>query len=168
MGVGYWWGARLACMRDSLVKHVMISSLNSRLKVSFNINFSRELLTTDATRCAYLLFSPYMHNYNDATCIQILKSHLPAMGPTNRILIDEKTLPDDKPKVSAPSVEYTVALSLAMKALFDAQERREAHWRRLMEQVGLEIVEIRKFTRYDDISDHSQKEVRLLAVVDSR
>ncbi|KAH6644812.1 putative sterigmatocystin 8-O-methyltransferase precursor [Boeremia exigua] len=51
---------------------------------------------------------------------------------------------------SASSTEYTAALSLAMKAMFDAQERRESHWRWLVDQAGMEVVEIRRFSEFFD------------------
>lgn len=65
-------------------------------------------------------------------------------------MLDDKVLPDEKPPSGMPGVEYTAALSIAMKVMFDAQERREAHWRRLLEGAGLEIRDIRKFTQFDD------------------
>lgn len=97
-------------------------------------------------------FRQILHNFDDDTCIQILQMHLPALlnSPDSRIYIDDKTLPDQKPDAGAPGVEYTAALSLAMKAMFDAQERKEKHWRWLLDQAGMEIVEIRKFTKFDD------------------
>lgn len=97
-------------------------------------------------------FRQILHNFDDTTCIQILQMHLPALlnNPDSRIYIDDKTLPDEKPDAGAPGVEYTAALSLAMKAMFDAQERREKHWRWIIDQAGLEVVEIRKFTKFDD------------------
>ena len=93
-----------------------------------------------------------LHNFDDTTCIHILQMHLPALrhNPESRVYIDEKTIPDEKPDASAPGVEYSAALSLAMKAMFDAQERREKHWRWIIDQAGLEVVEIRKFTKFDD------------------
>jgi hypothetical protein len=91
-----------------------------------------------------------MHNYDDTTCVQILRSHVNAMGLESRILIDDKVLPDEKLAANTVGVEYTAALSLAMKAMFDAQERREKHWRTLLDQGGMELVEIRRFTKFDD------------------
>jgi hypothetical protein len=91
-----------------------------------------------------------MHNYDDATCVRILRSHLGAMGPESRIFIDDKVLPEGVTVANAPGVEYTAALSLAMKAMFDAQERRERHWRKLIDQSGMEVVEIRRFTKFND------------------
>lgn len=52
--------------------------------------------------------------------------------------------------MGTPGVEYTAALSIAMKVMFDAQERREAHWLRLLDDAGLEIKDIRKYTKFDD------------------
>jgi hypothetical protein len=91
-----------------------------------------------------------MHNYDDATCVQILKLHLSAMGPESRIFIDDKVLPDEKLAANALGVEYLAGLSLIMKALFDAQERREKHWRKLIDEGGMEVVEIRRFTEFGD------------------
>lgn len=91
-----------------------------------------------------------MHNFDDETCIRILKSQIPAMGPNSIIVIDDKVLPDSKPPPGTPDVEYTAGLSLAMKVMFDALERREAHWRELLASAGLETREIRKFTKFDD------------------
>lgn len=95
-------------------------------------------------------FRQIIHNFDDETCIRILKAQLPALGPHSIIVLDDKVLPDEKPPPGTPGVEYTAALSIAMKVMFDAQERREAHWRRLLEAAGLEIRDIRKFTRFDD------------------
>lgn len=91
-----------------------------------------------------------MHNNDDETCIRILQSHIPALGPNSVIIIDDKTLPDEKPPQGTPGVEYTAGLGLAMKVMFDAQERREAHWRELLGKAGLVIKDIRKFTKFQD------------------
>ncbi|KAK8024959.1 S-adenosyl-L-methionine-dependent methyltransferase [Apiospora arundinis] len=95
-------------------------------------------------------FRQIMHNYDDEICITILKAHLDAMGKNSVILIDDKVLPDEKPPADSPGVEYTAALSLAMKVMFDAMERRETHWRDLLRRAGLVIQDIRKFTKFDD------------------
>ena len=129
-----------------------MTSLQTSLSIlslsTFTTNPS--VLTCPDARAYY--FRQILHNFDDDTCIQILQMHLPALlnNPNSRIYIDDKTLPDEKPDAGAPGVEYTAALSLAMKAMFDAQERREKHWRWLLDQAGMEIVEIRKFTKFDD------------------
>lgn len=94
-------------------------------------------------------FRQIMHNF-DETCIRILQAQLPALGPRSMVVLDDKVLPDEKPPAGTPGVEYTAALGIAMKVMFDAQERREAHWRRLVGAAGLEVREIRKFTQFDD------------------
>lgn len=72
------------------------------------------------------------------------------MDEKSVIAIDDKVLPDDKPQPDTPGVEYQSGLSLAMLMFFNAQERREAHWRRLLTRAGLVIKDIRKFTRLED------------------
>ncbi|KAF5699041.1 O-methyltransferase family 2 [Fusarium mundagurra] len=94
-------------------------------------------------------FRQIMHNNDDATCLRILRSHVLAMGQKSVIVIDEKALPDYAPKGN-PATEYTAALSLLMKAVFNAQERHERHWRELLNQVGLIVRGIRRFTKFDD------------------
>ncbi|UPX16343.1 uncharacterized protein EKO05_0006751 [Ascochyta rabiei] len=91
-------------------------------------------------------------NYDDDTCIHILQMHLPALqhSPDSRLYIIDKVLPDAKPPATAPGTEYTAALSLATKAVFDAQERREKHWRWLVDQAGLDVLEMRRFTQFND------------------
>lgn len=95
-------------------------------------------------------FRQIIHNYDDESCVRILKAHISALGPDSVIVLDDKVLPDEKPPADTPGVEYTAALSIAMKVMFDAQERREAHWRRLLDEAGLEIKDIRKYTKFDD------------------
>ena len=92
-----------------------------------------------------------LHNNHDDTCIQILQSTLPAMNPDTSILvIDDKVLPDHKPDPTCPGVEYNTGLSLAMLMFFNAQERREAHWRRLLARAGLVVRDIRRYSPTDD------------------
>ncbi|KHO01575.1 O-methyltransferase, family 2 [Metarhizium album ARSEF 1941] len=74
----------------------------------------------------------------------------PGHGSRSTIVIDEKALPDTKHTWRTPGVEYTAALGICMKVLFDAQERREAQWRELLAQAGLVIQDIRRFTRFED------------------
>ncbi|KAJ6786706.1 hypothetical protein PWT90_10579 [Aphanocladium album] len=95
-------------------------------------------------------FRQIMHNNDDDTCVRILRSQLPAMSADSVIIIDDKCLSDDKPPQDAPGVEYTAGLSIAMEVMFNAQERREAHWRELLPKAGLVIKDIRKFTKFED------------------
>lgn len=104
-------------------------------------------IRTDA--CVYY-FRQILHNNTDEDCVRIVRSHLPAMGPRSRVVIDEKCLPDEKPPPDAPGVDYTASLSLGMKVIFNAQERREAHWRRLLGGAGLVVEDVRRFTANHD------------------
>ncbi|KAM3427705.1 hypothetical protein NHJ13734_008887 [Beauveria thailandica] len=125
--------------------------LERALKVDGMEKMSYDYLTEQPVKnaCVYY-FRQIMHNNDDATCIRILQSQLPAMGPSSVIVIDDKCLSDDKPPQDAPGVEYTAALSIAMKVMFNAQERREAHWRALLSEVGLAIKDVRRFTKFED------------------
>ncbi|KAF3035180.1 hypothetical protein E8E11_002421 [Didymella keratinophila] len=101
-------------------------------------------------------FRQILHNYNDDTCIQILQMHLPALldNLLSRLYIDEKVLPDETSDLAsteeAASAEHNAALSLAMTAVFGAQERKEKKWRWLLDQAGMEVLDIRKFTDLGD------------------
>jgi hypothetical protein len=95
-------------------------------------------------------FRQIMHNNNDETCLQILRTTADAMDEKSAIIIDDKCLSNDKPPPDAPGVEYKTSLNLAMLAMFNAQERYETHWRQLIAQTDLEIRDIRKFTQFED------------------
>jgi hypothetical protein len=70
------------------------------------------------------------------------------MDSSSVILIDDKVLPDEKPPGGA--VEYTAGLSLAMLVMFNAVERHERQWRKLLGDAGFEIQAIKKFTHFGD------------------
>lgn len=109
-----------------------------------------EPVESDRLGARVYYFRQILHNFDDDACVRILESQISALGPDSIIVIDDKVLPDDKPAVGTPGIEYTAALSIAMKVMFDAQERRESSLRRLLDQAGLQIKDIRKFTRFDD------------------
>ncbi|KAL1987270.1 hypothetical protein VTN96DRAFT_4298 [Rasamsonia emersonii] len=94
-------------------------------------------------------FRQIMHNNDDETCVRILQSQAPAMDKSSVILIDEKVLPDEKPALTEGNW-YTSALNLAMVAMFNALERREAQWRKLLADAGFEILAIKTFTDFRD------------------
>lgn len=110
--------------------------------------------------CVYY-FRQILHNFDDAACVRILESQIPALSPNSVVVVDDKVLPDNKPPVGTPGIEYTAALNISMKVMFDAQERRETRWRSLLDQAGLEIKGIRKFTRFDDAVILATKKPRL-------
>ncbi|CAN8101585.1 unnamed protein product [Discula destructiva] len=47
-------------------------------------------------------FRQIIHNFDDETCIRILRAQLPALGPNSIIVLDAKVLPDEKPPPGAP------------------------------------------------------------------
>lgn len=110
----------------------------------------RKSAESDRLGARVYYFRQIIHNFDDAACVRILESQVPALGPDSVIVIDDKVLSDSKPPAGTPGIEYTAALNIAMKVMFDAQERRETHWRKLLDQAGLRIKDIRKYTRFDD------------------
>lgn len=107
-------------------------------------------IVSDRLGARVYYFRQTLHNFDDDACVRILKSQISALGPDSVVVIDDKVLPDDKPAAETPGIEYTAALSIATKVMFDAQERRENSLRRLLDEAGLQIKDIRKFTRFDD------------------
>lgn len=139
------WKGRRKCL--------MTFSQNSQSKVGYGPEDSdcdRNRGNADRSGARVYDFRQILHNFDDAACVRILESQTPALGPDSVVVIDDKVLPDGKPPATTPGVEYTAALSIAMKVMFDAQERRETHWRWLLNQAGLQAKDIRTFTRFDD------------------
>lgn len=69
------------------------------------------------------------------------------MTSSSVILIDEKVLPDERPGGVS---EYAAGLGLCMLAMFNAVERRESQWRKLLNGAGFEIKLIKRFTDFGD------------------
>ena len=78
--------------------------------------------------------------------------HLPALyhNSDSRLYINDKVLPDEKPDASSSRGEDSPTRSPAMTALSGGQERHERKWRWLLDQAGMEVVEIRKYMEHDD------------------
>ncbi|KAJ8120520.1 hypothetical protein ONZ43_g2791 [Nemania bipapillata] len=86
-----------------------------------------------------------LHDWPDHKCVEILKNIKPAMTKDSRILIDEMVLPER----AAPW--RATQLDLAMSSCFAAMERSRADWDSLLEQAGLKILKIWKYT--DQLDD---------------
>lgn len=97
-----------------------------------------------------LYFRQIFHNNDDETCKKILRAQLSAMDSNTVLVIDDKVLPDRELTTDSVDSEYQASLSLVMRTLFNSQERREAHWRRLVGEAGLVVRDIRKYTEFDD------------------
>lgn len=91
-------------------------------------------------------FRYVFHNCSDETGLRIIRNHIPAMGPKSVMVIDENVLPDDKPAPGTPGAEASAGLSLAMKMIFNSQERRKGQWQTLFQGSGLAIKDIRQYT----------------------
>lgn len=118
---------------------------------------SRDILLTIRTLCVaaktearVYFFRQILHNNSDDACIRILQAQLPALGDNSVVIINEKVLPEKKPRHDDIGIEYTSGLSIHMMALFKSCERREDQWRQILSRAGFEVREVRIYTRYHD------------------
>lgn len=82
---------------------------------------------------AYLL-SRILHDWDDETCVRVLRSCARAMTPSSRLLVVEKVLPDDdEPHLGK-------RLDLIMAALTRGRERTAAEYAELLAAAGLRTV----------------------------
>ena len=128
-------------------------SSSSSIQVPFYQTHSKFIMSLYADARVYY-FRAVFHNNDDAACLKILESTIPAMGENSVIVIDDKVLPDDKMTPGSiekgAGAEYGSAVSLAMMMIFKSQERRAAHWRKLIGEAELVVREIREFTHLGD------------------
>lgn len=81
-----------------------------------------------------------LHDYPDDKCLVILKNLITAMSKDSMILIDEMVLPNSNVHWQATRIDLTLMASLA------SVERTKAQWQALLDQAGLEIVNIYTYT----------------------
>lgn len=82
---------------------------------------------------AYYLHS-VLHDWDDASCLQILHNIVPAMTPGHsKLLINENVVPDFGAAWPITSMDWL------MMALGAVKERTERQWRGLLQQAGLEV-----------------------------
>ncbi|KAF6226881.1 hypothetical protein HO133_008322 [Letharia lupina] len=94
----------------------------------------REKLTgRDLGARAYYLHS-VLHDWDDASCLKILRNVVPAMRPGySKLLINENVVPDVGAAWSITSMDWL------MMALGAVRERTEKQWRGLLGQAGLKV-----------------------------
>ena len=105
-----------------------------------------------------------LHDYPDEKCIRILHHIMAAMDQNSVILIDEMVMPNRDPSWyahhSSLAIEGDPAHRLdrkatqvdwTMMAALAAMERSEKQWYALMEQAGLKIQNIYRYT--EDVQD---------------
>ena len=98
-----------------------------------------------------------LHSHNDEVAMRILKAQLPAMSADSVLLIDDKVIPDEK-VLGEPSVLSATEFSLTMFAMFKAVERREAQWRKLLDDAGLKAESFKRYSEdYDCVIFASKK-----------
>lgn len=83
------------------------------------------------------LFRSVCHDWDDEKSEKLLSNTVAAMDPAySRLLIDEWVLPDEGVPLKSASMDCNMML------LFDACERTRMQWEKLLDDVGLEIVDI--------------------------
>ncbi|KPI40484.1 Demethylsterigmatocystin 6-O-methyltransferase [Cyphellophora attinorum] len=81
-------------------------------------------------------FGGIFHDWSDAQALSILRNVAAAMSPVSRIIIDEMPLPDEKASLSL--VQYDLLMMINVNGI----ERTFGHYRELLSQAGLEIVDV--------------------------
>jgi hypothetical protein len=79
-----------------------------------------------------------MHDYQDATCVKILKNTALAMGPGSRVLIGELLVPARAPLGSDLAPYW---MDIAMLAI-GGKERSEKDFAKILQAAGLRLVKI--------------------------
>lgn len=81
------------------------------------------------------LFRHIFHNWSDGVVANILQNTVAAMGSKSRLVIVDLVLPD------SGASPYAAFLDLSMMA-FGGMERTEAHWRKILQEAGLQVQRI--------------------------
>ncbi|KAJ6094940.1 S-adenosyl-L-methionine-dependent methyltransferase [Penicillium canescens] len=101
-----------------------------------------------AARAYFIQF--VLLNWTDDDCVRILASQAPAMGPDSVLMIVDYVQGhrwETKGELPEPDL-WTPAAALAARACHNAVGRSGADYRELLERAGLELTEIRVFTKF--------------------
>ncbi|KAF1348231.1 hypothetical protein EJ07DRAFT_185140 [Lizonia empirigonia] len=94
-------------------------------------------------------FGHVLRRYDDDAAIHILQMQLPALQAAHsRVYIDERVLVDGNGEGNGG--EDAAARSVVGWAVWGARERGERRWRWLLDQAGMEVLEIRRLGGMDD------------------
>lgn len=90
-------------------------------------------------------FGHVLRRYDDDTAIHILQMQLPALREAHsRLYIDERVLEDGE------GGEDAAARGVVGWAVWGVGERSEKRWRWLLDQAGMEVLEVRRLGGMDD------------------
>ncbi|ORY14346.1 S-adenosyl-L-methionine-dependent methyltransferase [Clohesyomyces aquaticus] len=90
-------------------------------------------------RAKFYYLRHILHDWQNEDCVKILKAIVPAMASESRIVIDEVVLPDMNVPWQAAYMDITMMASLG------GMERSKAEWEKLMDEAGLEILNIHRY-----------------------
>lgn len=80
-----------------------------------------------------------LHDWNDENAATILRNIVPAMGERSKIRMDEMVMP-------TKGVHWCSAMfDLNMYIMQGSMERNEEQWKRVLDDAGLRLVEIRTY-----------------------
>ncbi|KAF1838974.1 S-adenosyl-L-methionine-dependent methyltransferase [Decorospora gaudefroyi] len=96
-----------------------------------------------------------LHNWDDEKCIQILKCQASAMATAGKstMIIEDFVLGERE-----PGADYAAAFGIAMQAVHNARERSREDFERLLGLAGLELVEVRAFTKFGNSAILARKQ----------
>lgn len=118
----------VAEVADHARKHVAEAGMAHRCEVS-----SGDFLDSVPAGADVYLLSRILHDWDDTTCVRILRRCAEAMTAGSKLLVVEKVLPDnDEPHLGK-------RLDLVMAALTHGRERNAAEYRALLAQAGLRV-----------------------------
>ncbi|MEV0698271.1 methyltransferase [Saccharopolyspora sp. NPDC050389] len=118
----------VADVSDHARKHVAAAGMSRRCEVRSGDFFESVPAGVDL----YLL-SRILHDWDDDTCVRILRTCAQAMDAGSRLLVVEKVLPDnDEPHLGK-------RLDLVMAALTHGRERNAAEYGALLARAGLRV-----------------------------
>ncbi|CAD6448723.1 35c97764-98e9-4b0b-85eb-c879caea947e [Sclerotinia trifoliorum] len=80
-----------------------------------------------------------LHDFPDKEAKQVLQNIRDAMSPKSLLLIDEMVIPN------IGASPFSMQLDFTMMAFLSSAERTLSHWRKLLEEVGLQLIQVYKY-----------------------
>lgn len=111
----------------------------SKVRLRRDSGMHEKLISGDPGARAYYLHS-VLHDWDDASCLKILRSIVPAMQPGfSKLLVNEYVVPDVGAGWSITSMDWL------MMALGAVRERTERQWRELLGHAELRVTGIWRY-----------------------
>jgi hypothetical protein len=95
-----------------------------------------------------IILGHILHDWNDDSCLKILRNCYDALPAGAALLITESVL---NPDYSASTFALMKDLTMIVACAPDARERTEAEYRALLDQCGFEVIEVMRFDASRDL-----------------